>query len=161
MIKFQFQEPQTGQKKSVLYDPKFGGSPFSKSLFTALWAAHSYQNENSVPPGLWNRLQYLTSYMIKWHSYLYEQTNTTFMMVGKGKVSRDHYSKTTYFKDLDVLCSLSRYCFSLYEPCCSELPCLKVHSYYAAKALHCCTAPYCTEIAMSLHCGVAWKLNSF
>ena len=38
---------------------------------------------------------------------------------------------------------------------------LKVRSYYAAIALQCRTAPYCTEIAMLLHCGVAWKLNLF
>ena len=38
---------------------------------------------------------------------------------------------------------------------------LKVRSYYAAIALGCHTAPYCTEIAMLLHCGVTWKLNSF
>ena len=38
---------------------------------------------------------------------------------------------------------------------------LKVHSYYAAIALHCRTTPYCTEIVMLLHCCVAWKLNSF
>ena len=31
---------------------------------------------------------------------------------------------------------------------------LKVRSYYAAIALHCCTAPYRTEIAMLLHWGV-------
>ena len=38
---------------------------------------------------------------------------------------------------------------------------LKVRSYYAAIALRCCTAPYCTEIAILPHCGVARKLNSF
>ena len=38
---------------------------------------------------------------------------------------------------------------------------LKVRSYYAAIALCCCTAPSCAKIMMWLHCGVAWKLNSF
>ena len=32
---------------------------------------------------------------------------------------------------------------------------VKVHSYYAAIALCCRTAPSCTEISMLLHCGVA------
>ena len=32
---------------------------------------------------------------------------------------------------------------------------LKVRSYYATIALCCCTAPYCTEFAMLLHCCVA------
>ena len=30
--------------------------------------------------------------------------------------------------------------------------CLKVHSYSAANGLHCCTAPYCTKLALLLHC---------
>ena len=38
---------------------------------------------------------------------------------------------------------------------------VKVRSYYAAIPLCCRTAAYCTEIAMLLHCSVAWKLNSF
>ena len=38
---------------------------------------------------------------------------------------------------------------------------VKVHSYYVAIAMRCRTAPYCAEIAMWLHCGIAWKLNSF
>ena len=42
----------------------------------------------------------------------------------------------------------------------SQIAQLKVHSYYAAIALHCRTAPFCTEIVMLLHRGVAWKLNS-
>ena len=37
---------------------------------------------------------------------------------------------------------------------------LKVRSYYATIVLCCRTAPYCTKIAMLLHGGVAWKLNS-